>query len=359
MAKPDQLFGKRKKHNLVLLNADFNTVREWITNHRNKEVTIGNATGELTHFLIEPFIPHKEEYYVSFTSERDGDTINFSTQGGIDIEDNWDNVIHIQVGTLRSIESVDLSSIINTITKEAHTEIIRKFVKALFNVFRILNFSYLEINPFTIKDTNVILFDTVAQLDDCAHFTKNGEITFPKEFGKTSFAEEEYIENIDRNSGASLKLTVLNPQGNIWNILGGGGASILYLDMIANLGKGDQIANYGETSGNPSTQESYEYAKTIIQLMLKHNGKVLFIVGGIANFTDVKKTFTGFMNAIEEYAKEIKEREITIFVRRGGPNYKAGLHHIKIQVEALGIPIKVYGPETSMPDAITIAREVL
>src|SRR3989344_9352726 len=145
-----------------------------------------------------------------------------------------------------------------------------------------------------------LILDTVAQVDSCA-----SALPAPKPFGRKTYPEEESIEELDRNSGASLKLTVLNPTGKIWNILGGGGASIIYLDMIANLGKGGEIANYGEASGNPSAEESYEYAKSIISLMLQHQGKILFIVGGIANFTDVRETISGYCRALQEYGTEL------------------------------------------------------
>lgn len=76
----------------------------------------------------------------------------------------------------------------------------------------------------------------------------------------------------------------------------GGGASVVYADTISDLGFGGELANYGEYSGAPSLQETYDYARTIFSLMCRHKdkeGKVLIIGGGIANFTDVAATFTG------------------------------------------------------------------
>jgi len=348
VVKPDQLFGKRKKSGLVLINKNYDQVKQFIQEKINQEFTIGKATDKLTHFLIEPYIEHEQEYYLCFKSERDHDIIYFSEQGGIDIEKNWDNVKEIKVPTLDNIEEVDFEKITNK-------EQIIILAKSLFKIFRNLNFTYLEINPFTIKDNKIYLLDTVAHLDSCA----KTNINFPKEFGKKPFPEEELIEELDKNSGASLKLTILNPEGKIWNILSGGGASIIYLDMITNLGKGDEIANYGESSGNPSTEESYQYAKAILQLMIKNEGKILFIVGGIANFTDVKDTFKGFIQALEEYSNQLKQNNVTIFVRRGGPNYEEGLNLIKETGARLGIPMFVHGPDTSMSEIIQIAREKL
>ena len=50
----------------------------------------------------------------------------------------------------------------------------------------------------------------------------------------------------------------------------------------------------GEYSGGPNEQQTYAYAKTILDLMCKHphkDGKILIIGGGIANFTNVADTF--------------------------------------------------------------------
>ncbi|MCK4849055.1 MAG: ATPase, partial [Candidatus Heimdallarchaeota archaeon] len=94
-AKPDQLFGKRGKANLLLLNADFTQLKSFIQEKLGKEQQIGHTKGLLTRILVEPFIPHDKEYYVSITSDRDSDTIHFSFEGGIFVEENWDKVIHV------------------------------------------------------------------------------------------------------------------------------------------------------------------------------------------------------------------------------------------------------------------------
>ena len=77
-------------------------------------------------------------------------------------------------------------------------------------------------------------------------------------------------------------------------MVAGGGASVIYSDTICDLGYSTELANYGEYSGAPSEQQTYEYAKTILSLMTKEknpNGKILIIGGGIANFTNVAATF--------------------------------------------------------------------
>jgi len=43
---------------------------------------MGPATGAITTFIVEPFMPHKDEYYLSITSARLGADVIFSECGG-------------------------------------------------------------------------------------------------------------------------------------------------------------------------------------------------------------------------------------------------------------------------------------
>ena len=99
-------------------------------------------------------------------------------------------------------------------------------------------------------------------------------------------------------SGASLKLTILNDRGRVWTMVAGGGASVVYADTVADYGYSHELANYGEYSGAPSTDETYEYAKTLIKLMTRYKhpeGKVFIIGGG--------KKFTWFQDSRESRVK--------------------------------------------------------
>ena len=120
------------------------------------------------------------------------------------------------------------------------------------------------------------------------------------------------------------------------------------------------MANYGEYSGDPNTEETYHYTCTILDLMTRSknpNGKVLLIGGAIANFTDVAKTFKGVVMALEEYQQKLQEADIEIYVRRGGPNYEQGLKLMRDLGKRLGVPIQVHGPETHMTRIVPLALE--
>ena len=114
---------------------------------------------------------------------------------------------------------------------------------------------------------------------------------FPAPFGRELSKEEAYIAEMDAKTGASLKLTILNGNGRVWTLVAGGGASVVYADAIASAGYASELANYGEYSGAPNESQTFNYARTVLDLMLRApqrpEGKVLFIGGGIANFTNV------------------------------------------------------------------------
>jgi succinyl-CoA synthetase beta subunit len=72
------LFGKRGKYGLVGVKLDAQGVKDRLLAHRGEQRTINGVTDVLDTFLIEPFVPHEAEYYISLSTERDADLIRFS-----------------------------------------------------------------------------------------------------------------------------------------------------------------------------------------------------------------------------------------------------------------------------------------
>ncbi|XP_043599125.1 ATP-citrate synthase [Bombus pyrosoma] len=357
VVKPDQLIKRRGKLGLIKVNADLAAVKQWIAERMNKDQQVGNTTGKLRTFIIEPFVPHKqeEEAYVCIYSHRNADTILFHHEGGVDIGDVDAKALKLDVPV--GEEAPDRSTIINKLlihVADDKKEVIGKFVESLYKLYVNLYFTYLEINPLVVTKNGIYILDLAAKLDTTADFICRpdwGDIDYPPPFGRDAYPEEAYIADLDSKSGASLKLTILNPVGRIWTMVAGGGASVIYSDTICDLGAANELANYGEYSGAPSEQQTYEYAKTILSLMTKEKrqeGKVLIIGGGIANFTNVAATFKGIVKALQEYQPKLVDHNVKIFVRRAGPNYQEGLRIIREVGKRLGIPVYVFGPETHM-----------
>jgi len=389
VAKPDMLFGKRGMNNLVLFrdakpgDVSLEKAASWIDEKSTGDQSVyfsfdenDKPTGEpsvdkLTNFIVEPFTPHEqsEEYYVSATCVGDNDVIYMSAEGGIAIEQNWDEKVTEVAFPITATEDEIATAIRANVPKDVADENKANFAEfciGFFKAYRELNFAYLEINPFVMQGNKIELLDMVAKLDDTAGFMmvdEWGDVEYPTAFGMEAKSPEvEAIEEADAKTGASLKLTLLKPEARIWTMVAGGGASVVYADTIADMAGIDDLANYGEYSGGPTTGETKFYAETLLDLMTREKdpqgrGKVMIIGGAIANFTDVAKTFTGIIQAFEVYAEKMKAVDLKIYVRRGGPNYEKGLKDIKEAADRLGLYIEVYGPETHVTDIVRMALE--
>lgn len=365
VVKPDQLVKRRGQSDLLLLDATWDEVQNWIQARMGKQIQVEHLQGTLKYFIVEPFVPHtrSDEYYLAIRSVREGDEILFHHEGGIYVGDVDAKAqrLTIPIGdtpTPNEIEQQLLGA-----APAARRSLLADFIQTLFHLYTDLNYAYLEINPLVVTNDQVVPLDLAAKLDNTAEFecgTKWGKIEFPPPFGRDLTREEEYIQELDSQSGASLKLTILNPQGRVWTMVAGGGASVIYADTVSDLGYADELANYGEYSGDPSEGLTYEYARTILDLMTRTydpRGKILIIGGGIANFTDVANTFKGIVRALKDYQERLREYRVKIYVRRGGPNYQEGLLVMRELGRTLDVPIEVYGPETHMTSIVPLALE--
>ena len=95
VVKPDQLIKRRGKNKLVLVGVTYDQAKAWIKEKTKAPITIygkfdadgkpidKGTVGQLTHFIIKPFVPYKEsdECYVAILSTKDGDTIMFHHEG--------------------------------------------------------------------------------------------------------------------------------------------------------------------------------------------------------------------------------------------------------------------------------------
>ncbi len=342
--KVDQGVKGRNKKGLVALGKSSQEVKTIVDSYKK----LG-----FNSFLIEEFIPHakNQEKYISIERVKDGKLILYSNKGGIDIEKNIENVKKVIIK-----EDKNLKEIANFL------EVNIEFLEKIINLYDESYFSFLEINPLVIKDKNIYLLDLAVEVDSTAEFFVNGlweARDFVSVNAKTE--EEEEVINLSAKSQAAFKLDVLNPNGSIFMLLSGGGASIVLADEVQTQGFSKDLANYGEYSGNPNQEETYIYTKNLLSLLLKSKAKkkVLIIGGGVANFTDIRITFKGIIKALEEVKNDLKKQKVKVFVRRGGPYQKAGLKDVGTFLEKEKLFGKVSGPEMVLTDIVLYALNYL
>merc|ERR1712137_982624 len=327
VVKPDMLFGKRGKYGLVKVNANIDEVKEFVAERIDTPIKIGDVEGKLTHWIIEPFVKHEVEFYFSIESLREHTSIRFSPKGGIEVEENWDAIrtLNVPVGeTVEQQPQEQLDQLMEGVPANMRAATMT-YITAMFALFEELDFVSVETNPFTLiqaekgdEDSALdgwqpVPLDLCAEVDDTAFFkqTRNwGDLQFP----------------------------------------------------VVDLGHADLLGNYGEYSGGPNAEQTYEYARTVLDLATRNpdgQGRVLLIGGGIANFTDVAKTFAGIVHALKEYREKLVACKFRIYVRRAGPNYEKGLRNMREVGKELGIPTFVYGPEKTMTEIIPMAIDYI
>ncbi|KAJ3256207.1 citrate synthase [Boothiomyces macroporosus] len=385
VCKPDQLIKRRGKNGLLGINLSWGEVKKWISARAGTVIKIEKTSGFLDTFIVEAFCPHPQdsEFYVCIQSVREGDLIYFTHEGGVDVGDVDAKASKLMVHVNKPFPTADKirSSLLKQVPAKKQ-DVLVAFITSLHSVYAKLNFTYLEINPLVVLESGsshqVFYLDLAAKLDQTAEFecgqlwSEGRKLGYPKDksvagppmefpapFGRQLTKEEAYIAELDAKTGASLKLTVLNPNGRIWTMVAGGGASVVYSDAIAAHGYTHELANYGEYSGAPSESQTYEYSKTILDLMTRGEphpeGKFLFIGGGIANFTNVAATFKGIIRSMKEYQQRLQAHKVRVFVRRAGPNYQEGLSLMRNLGETLGVEINVFGPEMHVTGIVPLA----
>jgi ATP-citrate lyase beta-subunit len=344
VVKVDQAVKGRFKKGLVLLDV--------------KQADIASSLKKLeakgfSSFLVEPYASHnnRDERFISITQHRDGLIVSCSSKGGVDIEANTE-----------SIETFSVTNDFNYKKLAEKSQISEEKLQKLVAAFVDNYFVFLEINPYVVNDDVITVLDSAVEVDDAGqHFVSTWNNDDIREANTHRVEQEEAVKELNKGSAASFSLSLINPQGAIFLLLSGGGASVVIADEVYKKGFGAQLANYGEYSGNPSLHEAQKYTSQVLELILNSDApkKVLFIGGAVANFTDIATTFAGVINAIDEKAEALAKQNLTVYVRRGGPNQEKGLANIKKCLERHGILGGVYDPSVTLGDALDRALEGL
>ena len=324
--KVDQQIKGRGKKGLIGLNYNVDEIKEFI----NKQ--------PYDYFIVEKTINIISEHYFMIRFTNDHDEIYFGENiGGINFND-----IHLCQKHICYGEYINFNHDIDIIGKQ------------LYDFYKKYNFTFMEVNPLALTSVGFTCVDFAVKWDSDSEYLFNDDelqlLKFNNTKNETMLNDiEEQIETLDKKSGASMKFTLINKDANIWTLIAGGGASVMYTDNIVNLGYMNDLGNYGEYSGNPTENEVYQYTNLVLQqMLLSQTNKQMFLIvgGGISNFTMVDSTFKGIIKALKEQTTELQKRNVIMIVRRGGLNYKVGLDLFKNNCDKMNLKCFIYGPET-------------
>lgn len=287
--------------------------------------------------IVEEYVHHENEYFLAFKNIREGIEVFFSASGGVEVEGNWGKVNRIVIPTQTLQErSWDWQELIEDKTS-------RMFATCLLDFFLQQDANYLEINPYTIINSDqAVPLGIVMVLDEAASF-RQGQ--WPKENEQFSLSSrEQKIKEIDSQIKGSVKLVEVPGGGDTALMAAGAGAALYLADAI--LENGLTLANYAEFSGNPPKFAITELTKQVCAIPGIKN---LVIGSGIANFTSVKPNIEAIIEGLKQSSVS---KNLYIIVRRCGPGEEEGIKLMKEFAKEYNLNIKVFGRETGMTTII-------
>jgi ATP citrate (pro-S)-lyase len=330
IVKIDVGIKKRGKQGLIRLNVTKNDAKKALS----ELFALGHD-----RCVIEEMVPHEteDEKYISIDLQREGDQILYSEKGGVEIEENHDAIQRFFIPRAEVLTG-KTTLVLEEVPLDQLLEAMQQF-----------HISFLEINPFLLKNGSFIALDMAMEIDD-AKAGKLPQWAQEHIIKKASSPEEEAVQKQDEATPAALTLKTLNKNGSILTLLSGGGASLVAMDTLVTSGLQGEIINYSEYSGAPTRDETEAYVTTLLKVLFASNAskKVILIAGGVANFTDIMTTFQGIVDAFSEHITELQEQNIYVCIRRGGPNQEKGLAHLRDFLTANNIPNDVNGPSLSL-----------
>jgi succinyl-CoA synthetase beta subunit len=225
--------------------------------------------------LVEEKLDIDKEYYVGViidaSREVRAPVVMFSTEGGMDIEAvPSEKIAQMTVDVLRGFRLYDALNL--AVKLKVPTQFLPSIAQAimgLYQTFKGYNCRTAEINPLVLtKDGKVLAGDCRMAIDDSSVF-RHPELgidvareapTPPTELDKIAWQIEE------GDLRGTCYIAQMVPEIKGLNYVGyhgiGGGGAILGVDALNR--QGLKIANYADTSGNPTAAKVYRAAKVII-----------------------------------------------------------------------------------------------
>jgi ATP citrate (pro-S)-lyase len=342
VVKIDNGVKHRMLNGLVKLNYTLEQCYDWVLSRNTSD-----------NYIVEPIANYDPnlEYYISIRPYNiHYNEILFTTSGGIHLN----NPEEVCIKYIQPLEGF-----VDDCFCDMDIKLIG-FIKHIYILYLKYHFTFLECNPFVLdknSDTYIPL-DITGTIDSDAIYLfsdyDRDVILMDYIPDKVLSSEEEAVKRLDERTGGSLKFSLLNPSGTIWTLVAGGGASVVYTDAIVNRGYRDDLANYGEYSGDPQEELVEAYCDQVFSCMKNVvQPKILFIGGAIANFTDIYSTFSGIIKSIHKNNEVLKDTRV--YVRRGGPNCKKALVEIKKVLDLYSIYNEVYDQSTNITKIVEYA----
>lgn len=280
-----------------------------------------------------------------------GPVLMFSTQGGVDIEEvaaeSPENVVSMNVDVLDGLETKDVRELITKFNIPIPLiEPLTDVVYRLYQVFRKYSARSAEINPLVLtKDGRIYPADCRIVIDQSSAFRyPELEMDYPREIGRAPTELEEIAWRIEeedyRGTGYFVQLADGFGAGEGYvgfHGLGGGGAM---LGGDALIRHGLKLANYAESSGNPTASKVYRVIKLIFS---QPNIDGYVLMGAMMASQEQWHHAHAAVRALREELADRPGFPVVILI--AGNKEKESLEILREGLKGLPARIEIYGRE--------------
>jgi succinyl-CoA synthetase beta subunit len=228
--------------------------------------------------LVEEKLSVKGEFYASVVVNDSwrvkGPVLMFSTKGGTGIEEIAarfpEKVVSMNVDILQGVTTEDTSDLIAKLgVSPPLLKPLSKLVYGLYEVFRKYSARSVEVNPIVLTEGGkVYAADCHIVIDEASVFKHPElEIDYPRDIGRAPTKLERLAWEVERKDyrGVGYFAQMARDFGPGEGVVGfhgiGGGGAMLGADAL--IRRGLKLADYADTSGNPTAAKVYRIVKII------------------------------------------------------------------------------------------------
>ncbi len=316
----------------------------------------GNRRVQANGVTFEGFIPSDIEIYVniSASTQHRSPVMTLTTEGGVDVEEiSAERKKVITFNPVTGPKAFHVHDALRELDCPAHyiSPLVQHLPK-LWQLYDSYGLTLLELNPVRMARKGERYLPVACDIK--AAFDQDNpawrRLGFPEEIFSPDMTRFEAEINVLRTHQGQSDVVEINPQGSILPFMFGGGANSVATEIL-----GDRAILSSDFGGNPP----YEKMKAIAAITLRHwlrSARVLLIIGGRANNTDILTTFRGIFDALRENID--LNPGIHVVVGRGGPRLVEGMTYARDILDRLQVPYSFFGFDSSIVRVIHYALEL-
>jgi succinyl-CoA synthetase beta subunit len=304
--------------------------------------------------LIEEKLAVDREFYAGVVVDDSykvkGPVLMFSTEGGVDIEEvvarSPEKVVRMNVDILRGTSIEDAESLVEKLNVPRNlVKPLSAIVFGIYEVFRRYDARSVEVNPIILtRSGQVYAADCRVVVDEASVF-RHPElgIEYPRDIGRPPTELEKIAWRIEeedyRGVGYFVQMVKETCGGGYIGFHGiGGGGAMLGADAL--MRHGLRIADYADTSGNPTSSKVYRVVKVIFS-QPDLEGYVL--MGPVIANQEQWHHAHALVRALRE---ELKDRpNFPVIILIAGNKEAESIEILKEGLRGLSASIEIYGRE--------------